>query len=470
MHDKLAAQVREVFGASEQTGPLAELLARISASYAAADGEQAMSKRILTMAAEDLAEGNRAVRAERERHRLLEEERDQFFNGSLDLFFIADSDLRLRRINERWQPTLGLGRGELLDRTLSELAWPEDRPRFEQALARLRAGVDLTAYEVRWRHRDGRPRYILLSCRAPTPGDRLVYGVAHDEHDRRRLELELQSAQKLEAVGQLASGIAHEINTPCQFAGDSLQFARDGAGALVTLVGALDRLIGQLREGAPPAADALAQLAALREELDTDYLAVEVPKAIDRALEGIGRVTEIVRAMKDYAHPDSAEVQAADLNHTIGTSLIVCRSQLKHVADVETDFAALPPVLCHASELTQVFLNLLVNASHAIADVQNATGQRGKIRISTRVEGAAVVIAIADTGSGIREEIQARIFEPFFTTKEVGRGTGQGLSIARNIIVNRHGGAMWFDSRPGEGATFFVRIPLHRTESNQEAA
>src|SRR5205814_8379962 len=172
---------------------------------------------------------------------------------------------------------------------------------------------------------------------------------------------------------------------------------------------------------------------------DVGYLEAEIPKALGDSLDGVTRVATIVRALKEFAHPDNPEKAPADLNQALLSTLTVARNELKYVADVETDLADLPPVLCHIGELNQVFLNLLINAAHAVAEVVDGSEERGKIRVSTSREGNTVVVAIKDSGCGIREEHRDRVFDPFFTTKEVGRGTGQGLTLARATIVDKHG-------------------------------
>ena len=178
--------------------------------------------------------------------------------------------------------------------------------------------------------------------------------------------------------------------------------------------------------------------------------------------DGLSRIAEIVRSMKDFSHADQHEMSQVDLNRAIASTLVIARSEYKDVAEVETDYGEIPPVTCHGGQINQVVLNLVVNAAHAIADLVKSSGGRGKITVSTRVEGEHVVIAIADTGGGIPEDIRARIFDPFFTTKEVGRGTGQGLSIARNVIVKGHGGELDFTTELGKGTTFYVRLPISR--------
>ena len=272
-------------------------------------------------------------------------------------------------------------------------------------------------------------------------------------------ELELRQAQKLEAVGRLASGIAHEINTPIQFVSDSLHFVREAFTDTFPLLDKYQRL----RIAVPARAFPVGQLAALEaaeEAADLPYLAENVPKALDRIVEGLERVAAIVRSMKMFAHPGETQKTPTDINEALAATLTIARHEYKYVADVETDFGAIPLVSCHAGEVNQVFLNVIVNAAHAIGDVVAGTPARGTIRVTTRRDEGHVVIAIADTGAGIPEAARAHIFDPFFTTKAVGKGTGQGLAIARNVIVKTHGGTLTFDTEVGRGTTFTICLPI----------
>ena len=275
-----------------------------------------------------------------------------------------------------------------------------------------------------------------------------------------RIEEELRLAQKLEAVGQLAAGIAHEINTPVQFVGDSVHFLREAGSDLL-------RLVAHYREGVaalaaqPGHAALLDAIASAEEEADLDYLREQLPRACERAIKGIDRVGDIVRAMREFSHPDQREKTPTDLNKLLQSTLAVARNEYKYVADVETDFAELPDMLCHPGELGQVFLNLLVNAAQAIGEQIDNGGERGRIVVGTAldVDRTGVLVRIADNGGGIPENIRHRVFEQFFTTKAVGKGTGQGLAMARRI-VQRHGGHIDFDSQPALGTTFSLHLPL----------
>jgi len=285
----------------------------------------------------------------------------------------------------------------------------------------------------------------------------------------KQLEAELRQAQKLESVGRLASGIAHEINTPIQFVSDSCFFVRESFVALFRLVrGYADLLDAAARGGA--VTDMRCAAAQLEDEADLAYLLTSVPKSIETMGEGLMRVAELVAGMKTFAHPDQKEKVMVDLNHALRSTLVIARNEYKYVADLETDLVDLPLVLCHAGEINQVILNILVNAAHAIGDRVLGSEQRGRIAVRSRVDGEAVLISISDTGSGIPAEVQARIFDPFFTTKEVGRGTGQGLAIARSVVVDKHGGDLSFETESGKGTTFHIRLPIRACSADARSA
>jgi signal transduction histidine kinase len=276
----------------------------------------------------------------------------------------------------------------------------------------------------------------------------------------------MHTAQKLEAVGRLAAGIAHEINTPIQFVGDNTRFLQDAFDELSTVLASYRMLRDAAASGAVDPA-LLAQLAAVEERADLAYLEREVPRALAQSLEGVERVASIVRAMKDFSHPGSLETVATDLNRAIESTIVVARNEWKYVANVVTDWDRdLPLVPCLVSELTQVILNMILNAVHAIADVVgDGGGGKGTITIGTRRAGEWVEVRISDTGTGIRDDVRQRIFDPFFTTKDVGKGTGQGLAIARAVVVEKHHGTITVESEWGRGTTFVIRLPLGAPES-----
>lgn len=277
---------------------------------------------------------------------------------------------------------------------------------------------------------------------------------------RIELESKLRHAQKMESIGTLAAGIAHEINTPIQFVGDNMTFLIDSFKDIKELFQILEEVIpgGKVSD--------IKELETMYkkkcEEIELDYLIEEIPKAIEQSKLGANRVADIVRAMKTFAHPGPEEKIACDVNQAIESTVTVARNEWKYVADVETDLAPyLPMIKCLPGEVNQVFLNLIVNAAHAIEDANRSQKrEKGKILIRTRQVDGFVEVSISDDGTGIPQKIRERIFDPFFTTKEVGKGTGQGLSIVHSVIVEKHGGKVDFDSEDGKGTTFHIQLPI----------
>ena len=332
--------------------------------------------------------------------------------------------------------------------------------------------------EIQALHKDGRELSVELAI-SPIRLNNVVFFSAflRDISERKQLQLErelmevqLLHSQKLEAIGNLAAGIAHEINTPAQYIGDNTRFVSETFRDLERVLESQDKLLAAANEElfAP---DLVAEILKATKAADMEFLRAEIPKAIDQALEGVERVTTIVRAMKDFSHPGTTEKVATDLNRAIQSTITVCRSEWKYVAEMDIDLEPdLPATLCLPSELNQVFLNIIVNAAHAIGEAtDDGANGRGRISIQTRSEGDRNVIRISDTGAGIPEEARGRIFDPFFTTKGVGKGTGQGLAIARSVVVDKHGGTIDFETETGKGTTFVIRLPIHKVEAYVES-
>jgi PAS domain S-box-containing protein len=310
--------------------------------------------------------------------------------------------------------------------------------------------------------KDGGKIWLTMSIRAIHQDGVVVRyeGMCEDITERKALQGQLLQAQKLESVGQLAAGIAHEINTPTQYIGDNVRFLKDAFQDLKSLLSEYEQTLHTASNGALSSA-AIQELAAAVKRADPAYLLDEIPKAIDQTLEGVSRVAKIVGAMKEFSHPGSKEKSPQNLNHAIENTITVARNEWKYVADMATEFDPdLPPIPCLLDEFNQVILNLIVNAAHAIGDVVNKGGpQKGKIKVQTSNCIAWAEIRVQDTGSGIPKSVQSRIFDPFFTTKAIGKGTGQGLAIARSVIVDKHGGSIHFETEEGKGTTFIIRLP-----------
>ncbi|HZJ62956.1 MAG TPA: ATP-binding protein [Kofleriaceae bacterium] len=278
---------------------------------------------------------------------------------------------------------------------------------------------------------------------------------------RSQIEVELRQAQKLESVGQLASGIAHEINTPVQFVSDSCSFLESATADLIAVIDAYRTSLTELGGGdaAPMVTHAVERMHAIEADRDVAYLVEQIPLAIARALQGLGRVSAIVSAMKEFAYRDRREQAPADLNRAILSTLTVARNEYKYVAEVKTELEDLPLVTCHIGELNQVILNMVINSAHAIAEVKAVHDRPGVIAIRTRARAMRVEIEIEDNGCGIPHDALDKIFDPFYTTKEIGKGTGQGLAIARSV-VERHAGKIEVTSRVGQGTTFLIKLPV----------
>lgn len=281
-----------------------------------------------------------------------------------------------------------------------------------------------------------------------------------DVSEKKRLERKVLQGEKLEAVGQLAAGVAHEINTPIQYIRDNLQFLETEFPLLST---ALESYVSTQTSSSAPVDAALESIR---------YLIQEIPLAVSQSLKGAESVAQIVRSLKQFSHPGSAERDYVDINACLDSVLIVSRNEWKYVAEVERDLdPSLPRILGFQSDINQAFLNLVVNAGHAISERKSREPQApGTIFVRTSCEGAHVVIEIRDTGTGIDQSISQRVFDPFFTTKPVGKGTGQGLALVYSTIVSKHGGQIDFSSTVGEGTSFFVRFPLPSVDRRDGAS
>lgn len=285
----------------------------------------------------------------------------------------------------------------------------------------------------------------------------LAYAKLQEEAaTRERLQVQLNLARRLEAVGQLSAGVAHEINTPLQYVGDSVHFLGQACERISGYIQRVDQLLAP--KVAPAWSDLQAAIQNARKTSRLEFVMGEIPGATLAAKEGIEHVSRIVQALKSFSHRGTEEKAASDLNLAIQNTLVMAQNEYKSVATVQTQLGELPLVNCIIGQVNQVLLNLIVNAAHAIAD--SGRSSLGTITVTSSAQDGVASVSISDDGCGIPEDIQDKIFEQFFTTKEVGRGTGQGLALARQIVVEAHGGTIGFTSEAGKGTTFTFRLPI----------
>lgn len=376
-----------------------------------------------------------------------------------DALIVTDSAGVVSVVNNTSIEVLGYERGELLGSDLGNYCSIGGKEIYE-----IVQDVPSASFkrEVQFLTKDGNKVPVLMSCtllKAGQDGAGGMVCVGHDLREQRLLEMRLLQAQKLESIGHLAAGIAHEINTPIQYVGDNTSFLAEAFGSIGILLDQVD--VATEKAGAVPPEFSEAWNKS-KEELDLKYIREEVPKAIQQSIDGVMRVAQIVKAMKEFSHPENNNKCSTNINDAVASTVTVSTNEWKYVAELEINLdRSLPAVPLYAGEFNQALLNVIVNAAHAIEDVTGKWAtQKGKITISTKNCGDKVQICVSDTGRGIPEAIRSKIFNPFFTTKEVGRGTGQGLPMVRNCIEKRHGGCVKFESELGKGTTFILELPL----------
>lgn len=385
--------------------------------------------------------------------------------SATEVVIVSDQYGFIQYVNPAFEKTFGIQSLEVMGKSIEIISTAYyDADAWKKILETPQNG-DVWHGDIRATHADGSMCEMDVTI-SPLVGfnekiSSLVY-VMRDVTQERLDEIQRHQSKKLEAIGQLAAGIAHEINTPTQFIGNNLHFLKNGFQEFLQLVQKYHQL-GQVLEAGNPVDQSLTELLILKKEIDFDFLTVEIPAAIDGSLKGIDRVTNIVNAMKEFSHPGIHEKIYTNINHAIENTITVTRSEWKYVAEMVTELDPnLPSIPCLVDEFNQVILNLITNAADAIREskVKNNFPENGVIKISTQNEGNWVVIKISDNGPGIPKHIQDRVFDPFFTTKDVGKGTGQGLSISYDVIINKHGGKLSFESEEGNGTTFFIHLPI----------
>jgi PAS domain S-box-containing protein len=373
---------------------------------------------------------------------------------------------RIIRWNRAAKEIFGIDGESVLGRPIDACGIQWDRQKMSETISlcqKNNAAIRLD--DIRFLRPDGKEGFlgvIVSSIKGKGTGSTGILLLGNDVTERKIMESQLVQAQKLESIGQLAAGIAHEINTPAQYVGDNARFLQEAHSDLERVHDLYDQLLREIRSG-NPTEELVRKIEAAVEEADLEYIRQEAPKAVQQSLEGIERISRIVRAMKEFSHPGTDVKTNIDLNKAIESTITVARNEWKYVAEMVTDLdPGLPLVPCLPSEINQVVLNMIINASHAVADAlkQNGSDKKGTITIGTRARIGHAEIRISDTGTGIPENIRSKIFDPFFTTKEVGKGTGQGLAISRSVVVDKHGGTITLDSEVDRGASFLIRLPL----------
>jgi PAS domain S-box-containing protein len=426
----------------------------VIASFAIVD-DDAADGRIIEGTLVDITERKRAEKELRLTQSSLED--------ASDAIFWMDPEARIVYANEAACRSLDRSRQELLSLSIPDINPVVPKEAWRKVWDELKTKGSMT-FETRHQTKQGQVFPVEVTANyLEFDGQEYSFAFVRDITERRALESQLRHAQKLEGIGQLAAGIAHEINTPTQFVTDNLTFLRDSWKSTHEL---LERYRGAVRDaGETLPTGVAAALQQAEKSCDLDFISSEVPRAIEQSLDGAHRVAKIVRAMKEFSHPDSADKTATDLNKAIESTITVARNEWKYVSEIVKEFdETLPAVVCYPGDINQVVLNLIVNAAHAIKDKINE-GEKGTITVSTRMQGDSVEIAVKDTGNGIPEAIRNRVFDPFFTTKEVGKGTGQGLALAYTVVVKKHGGKIWFETEVGKGTTFFITLPIKVAEA-----
>jgi PAS domain S-box-containing protein len=384
--------------------------------------------------------------------------------NTLDMIFVLNEEGVISFASPSVACILGYKPEELIDKKMTELIYNSDVKKTQKVFGKITQKENsIINEEIRLLDRYGAlhiTEVFGINLLNNPAVDGVIFNM-RDVTDRKKLETRLALSQKLESIGQLAAGIAHEINTPMQYISDNTRFLQEVSSEVGSYLSLISELVFSSEKGAV-SPELLREIKDKEKELDLDFLVTEIPVAINQSLEGIERVRKIIMAMKDFSHPGFREKMFSDINKAIEGTVTISRNEWKYVAELETDLEKkLPLVYCVISEINQVILNMIINAAHAISEKKGKNPMsKGKIVIRTRSAGNSVKIEISDNGTGIPESIIKKIYDPFFTTKGVGVGTGQGLTIAHDIIVNKHKGTIDVESVVGKGTAFTVNLPV----------
>ena len=395
-------------------------------------------------------------------------ETEQLLSSISSVLIETDREKLIRRWNVVAEQMFKLSEAEVLGQSIEDLGIEWSLKDIESYFSDQETRTFAFADDITYKSADGNSIFLQVTInvvRDVASEEQGFLILAVDVTEKNTLESQLAQAQKLESLGRLAAGIAHEINTPIQYIGDNARFLDVAFKRLDGILDKSKQLVAGFKDGAG--------LDQLIEEVEQsisaskmDYMRQEIPFAIEESIGGVNQVASIVKAMKQFSHPGKKDKSLNNINDALVSTINVARNEWKYVADMVTDFdEALPMVPSLHSELNQVFLNMIVNAAHAITPtIEDKPNKKGTITISTRQAGEYVEIRIQDDGGGIPEEIQSKVFDPFFTTKDVGKGTGQGLALAYNVVYEKHGGKISLESEVGVGTTFIVYLPIQVDE------
>ncbi|MGB5748699.1 MAG: ATP-binding protein [Desulfobacterales bacterium] len=383
-----------------------------------------------------------------------------------------DNDIALW--NAKAEDILGTGAESVIGLHISQCGIEWDWDKILDGIIHSRYhNVPTRVDDIQFLRPDGEKRYLGITVNPLNGDENSVLGltiIGADITDRKKMESQLQQSHKMEAIGQLAAGIAHEINTPVQFVGDNTRFFQEAFDDLIQIIKKQQETLEAVKSNSLTD-ELIEKTEQLIEEMDLEYLEGEIPVAVQHTLKGVERIAKIVQAMKIFAHPGMVAKEPVDINKEIGKTITITRNEWKYVAELKTDFdQSLPLVPCFRAEFNQVILNMIVNAAHAIAEKnQDNPSQKGTIHIRTIQEGGQAKICIGDSGAGIPEEIRHKIFDLFFTTKEAGKGTGQGLAISHSVIVEKHKGSLTMETQEGKGTTFIIGLPMEADPADNES-
>jgi PAS domain S-box-containing protein len=382
-------------------------------------------------------------------------------------------DNRIVLWNSRAETILGKRQSEVTGLPLDQCEIDWDWNKIANGISQsLTASEPIRVDDIRYKRPDGEERYLGMTINHTRCDNDGLLGstiIGADITDRKKIENQLQQSQKMEAIGQLAAGIAHEINTPTQFVGDNTRFFQDAFDDLIRIIREYENLIAKAKTQSLTEAQ-IAEAEKRIAEFDLPYFEAEIPVALQHTLKGVERITKIVQAMKIFSHPGMVVKEPTDINTEIEKTITITRNEWKYLAEMQTDLdATLPLVPCFRAELNQVILNMIVNAAHAIAEANSDNpSRRGTIRIRTCHKDNWAKIYISDTGAGIPDAIRHKIFDLFFTTKGPGKGSGQGLSISHSVIVEKHKGTLDLESQVGQGTTFIIGLPMEADPDDDE--